>query len=197
MKRTLVISLLMVLIVVSVSLTERAHAAATPAFTTLQPGQFREVNQNLQINVVFVGYEPGAGRRDINEAVFRAGLPGNYRSAVRDKRFYGLESHTGANFTYQYNIAYANAGFENAYFSYLASIATPKPRNGAQDEYNEQASRSLDIDRKFRDQCFRRRKVACRKCTDYDRRRHNEIYPVFCQLVRPRGLPFSHVCRAW
>src|SRR5262245_34767788 len=39
-----------------------------PALTTLKPGGFREITQNLKVNVVFVGYEPGAGSRDINEA---------------------------------------------------------------------------------------------------------------------------------
>ena len=38
--------------------------ASQPTFTTLHPGQFQYIDQNLQINIVFVGYHPGAGPRD-------------------------------------------------------------------------------------------------------------------------------------
>ena len=63
MKRLVTLSTLMALIVLSVSSTGVTHAA-TPTFTTLQPGQFREINQNLKVNIVLVGYHQGAGPRD-------------------------------------------------------------------------------------------------------------------------------------
>src|SRR5687767_13580955 len=95
-----------------------ASRAATPTFTTLQPGQFREIDQNLQINIVFVGYEPGSGPRDINEEAFRAYLPQSYRSVNRVPSYYGLpdsQIRTGTAFTYNYNLVYANLAFENAF----------------------------------------------------------------------------------
>ena len=42
--------------------------AAGPAFTTLQPGAFRNIAQNLDVNLVFLGYEPGAGPRNITHS---------------------------------------------------------------------------------------------------------------------------------
>jgi len=33
-------------------------SASQPDFIALHPGQFQQIEQNLQINVVFVGYQP-------------------------------------------------------------------------------------------------------------------------------------------
>src|SRR5215207_9159553 len=102
-------------------------SAATPNFTTLQPGQFREISQHLQINLVFVGYQRGGGPRDIDEAAFRALLPNNYRSVNRVPRYYGIDSPAGLRFTYNYNIVYANLAFEDAFFEYLGRTAVASP----------------------------------------------------------------------
>ena len=124
---------------------------ATPTLSTLQPGQFREINQNLQINIVFVGYEQGNGPRDINEAVFRAGLPSRYRTIDYSPSayLYVYEEDDavwiGNSFDYSYNIVYANQAFEDAYFSYLSSIAIPIVPTIFDDIYNTQTSRSLTI----------------------------------------------------
>jgi hypothetical protein len=126
-------------------------AAAPPSLTTLQPGGFREIAQDLDINLVFVGYRPGAGPRDINEAVFRAGLPRSYRPIDRDASFYsqhyfGRNTYQGLSYNYRYNLAYANAAFEDALFGYLGSIAVPKPLTIYQQYgYNSQRFRSLTI----------------------------------------------------
>src|SRR5215813_12583811 len=93
--------------------------AATPTLTTLQPGQFREINQNLTINIVFVGYRPGTGPRDIDETLLRGELPQVYKAINRIPNFVGLQgsqAQTGVSFTYSYNIVYANSSFEDAFF---------------------------------------------------------------------------------
>ena len=54
-------------------------SASQPDFIALHPGQFQQIDQNLQINVVFVGYHPGSGPRDIDEDAFRAVLSHTYR----------------------------------------------------------------------------------------------------------------------
>jgi hypothetical protein len=128
----------------------RAGAAGPPALTTLQPGGFRTIHQELQINVVFVGYRPGAGPREIDEAAFRAQLPRGYNTINRIPSFYSLfytgrTSDAGVTFDYRYDVHYADATFEAAFFAYLASIATPQPLTILQDFYNTQQARALTI----------------------------------------------------
>jgi hypothetical protein len=123
--------------------------AATQQFTTLQPGQFREISQHLRINIVFVGYQRGPGPADIDEAAFRALLPNNYRAVNRDPRYYGIDSPAGLRFTYDYNIVYANSAFEDAFFEYLGRIATASPVGFYQELYNRQVNNSLEIDSNY------------------------------------------------
>jgi hypothetical protein len=122
-----------------------AEAAGPPAFRTFQPGGFRTIRQELTVNVVFVGYEAGPGPRGIREADFRAGLPAGYEALVRYPMFYGLRYPTGTAFTYRYNVVYADAAFEDAFFGYLGAIAVPKPLTSLQEAYNAQAARSRTI----------------------------------------------------
>lgn len=123
-------------------------AASQPNFVTLQPGQFQQIDQNLQVNIVLVGYHPGSGPRDIQESDFRSVVPQTYRSINRDPRYYGLDSPTGVRFSYNYNIVYANSTFENAYFSYLNSISVASPITLFQDQYNHQNARTLTVNQK-------------------------------------------------
>ena len=141
----------MALIVTLVSSKGGVTYAATPTFTTLQPGQFREINQDLQINIVMLGYHQGTGPRDINEANFRAGLPHRYRTVDYNPSTY-IPSYAEADqvwignaFDYRYNIVYANKGFEDAYFNYVPTISIPCRVTAFQQYYNTQQSRSLNI----------------------------------------------------
>ena len=124
--------------------------AATPSFDTLRPGQAQTINQNLTVNIVFVGFEPGTGPRDINPSEILGSLPGQYHSVNRVPRAYGEISPTGLGFTYNYNLVYADLAFENAYFAYLSSIATPGPRTSFQNFYNQQHARTLNIGQNYR-----------------------------------------------
>jgi len=118
------------------------HSATPPALSTLEPGGFRDIQQDLTINVVFVGYEPGAGPRNVDEAAFLGGLPSSYRPVNRYPAFYGLPAHLGLTFDYDYNLVYADSAFEDAFFGYLDSIATPAPRTLYQNLYNGQTNRT-------------------------------------------------------
>src|SRR6476646_3306602 len=74
--------------------------AAPPAFTTLQPGQFREIEQNLQINIVFVGYRTFGS---VNRSVLLNNLPHTYRAENREPSFYtsnGEPEFTGNKFNF-------------------------------------------------------------------------------------------------
>jgi hypothetical protein len=118
---------------------------APPSLSTLEPGGFRTIQQDLTINVVFVGYEQGAGPRDIDEAAFLAGLPSSYTTVSRSPRFYGLPGELGLEFAFDYNLVYAGSAFEDAFFGYLDGIAQPMPLTLFQELYNEQVNRSLDV----------------------------------------------------
>lgn len=115
--------------------------ATAQSFSTLQPGQFREINQNLRINIVFVGYHQGGGPRDINEAAFRAGLP-PFGKAADFKRGQWL----GNRFNYDYRLVYANQNFEDQFFGFLSANSFPYGTvSPFQDYYNNETTRSLTI----------------------------------------------------
>jgi hypothetical protein len=117
-----------------------------PVLHTLQPGGFREIQQTLPINIVFVGFEPGAGARNINEAAFRNELPASSRALVRvPALYYGTKDYVGLTFHYSYNVTYAAPAFENAFFGYLKSIAVAHPLTLYQSQYNQQTARSLNV----------------------------------------------------
>ena len=117
-----------------------ANPAGLPALSTLEPGGFRDIAQDLKVNVVFVGYEPGAGNRAIDEDAFRGELASTYRAINRFPSFYTGNEFLGLTFDYDYNLVYADAAFEDAFFGYLGSIADPQPRTVFQDAYNAQVN---------------------------------------------------------
>lgn len=110
--------------------------AAPPALGTLQPGGFRDIPQNLAVNVVFVGYEPGAAPLGINEAAFRAQLPGTYRPIHRYPDFYGIRQYLGLTFNFNYNVLYAPDAWETTFFTHLGALAQPRPLTVFQACYN-------------------------------------------------------------
>ncbi|HSU24836.1 MAG TPA: hypothetical protein VLI65_02535, partial [Pyrinomonadaceae bacterium] len=123
--------------------------AAPPAFTTLQPGQFREIEQNLQINIVFVGYRTFGS---VNRSVLLNNLPHTYRTINRYPSIYksnGDVEFAGNKFNFTYNIVNSTQAFDNAYFGYLSSIAVPKPRTVYQELYNQQPARRLNVGQNY------------------------------------------------
>lgn len=116
-------------------------AAAGPGLTTLQPGAFREIAQDLDVNVVFVGFAPGA----IDVAKFQADLPASYRSIHRYPTYYGARQPTGNRFNFRYNTVLADAAYANALFTHLSTIAIPKPLTLFQDEYNAQTAATVKV----------------------------------------------------
>jgi len=139
------LSVLMLLVIALPAATVSAGNPAPPSLTTLQPGGFRTIEQDLTINVVFVGYEEGAGVMNINETDFLGQLPSTYQTINRYPSFYGLPASLGLTFNYDFNLVYADTAFEDDFFGYLDSIATPMDRTLFQDLYNTQAARSLSV----------------------------------------------------
>jgi hypothetical protein len=125
------------------------RAVSAPPLGTLSPGGFTRIAQELTINVVFVGYETGAGPRDINAAAFSGVLPSGSSPLHRYPAFYGLQQELGLDFTYDYNVVFAPTSYEDAFFAYLTSIATPAPRTLFQDAYNAEAPRAATIGQNY------------------------------------------------
>ncbi len=135
----IILALLIALLPVA---TVAADNEPPPTLTTLEPGGFHTLEQNLTVNVVFVGYESGS---DINATTFLSDLPATYRTINRYPSFYFGNEYLGVDFAYDYNLVFADTSFEDAFFGYLGSIATPQPLTLYQEMYNLQAARSLDV----------------------------------------------------
>ncbi len=111
--------------------------------STLAPGQKKEINSKLKINVVLVGYRPTApgqvaGPKDVNVSDFGDIMPATGRNIARIPSAYGTLEPTGNTFDYDYNFVYANKSFEDGFFSYLTSkdVGTEKPLTYYQKAYN-------------------------------------------------------------
>ena len=141
MRKFTVLFVLFTALVLGIATVAEAQPSPPPTLTTLQPGDFRTITQDLDINVVFVGYETA----DIDEAAFSSGLPSTYQAINRFPAFYGLPASLGLTFHYDYNLVYADTSFEDAFFGYLNSIATPQPLTLYQNLYNTQVGRTHDI----------------------------------------------------
>ncbi len=130
-----------------VALSSVLPAAAQTSFSTFQPGQFREVEQNLRINIVFVGYRTFG---TVNTAFLLANLPKTYRAINRGPTAEtGQLDFSGNKYSFTYNIVNSTQAFDNAYFSYLNSIAVAKPRTFYQNLYNQQPARRLTVGQNF------------------------------------------------
>jgi hypothetical protein len=122
-----------------------AAPALVPSFNTLVPGGFTNINQDLTVNIVFIGYEPGSGPQDINGAAFVSELPEMYRTVNRYPSFYFGNEYMGVDFNYDFNLVFSDTAFEDAFFGHLSSVAQPAPLTVYQSLYNLQANRSVDI----------------------------------------------------
>jgi hypothetical protein len=147
MKKTafVIIAFALVVALLPVSGAALAGNPEPPTLTTLEPGGFQNIEQNLTINVVFVGYDPGNGPMEINDAVFLSDLPSTYRTVNRYPSFYFGNEFLGVDFKFDYNLVYADQSFEDSFFGYLDSIATPMSLTLYQDLYNQQSARTLDV----------------------------------------------------
>ena len=138
-----VVSLTLVMFLMS-GAGPRAGQAA-PTLSTLEPGGFRNIQQSLNVNVVFVGYEAGSGPFDINTTAYGSVLPTKYRAIHRYPAFYGIRQEMGLTFDLAYNRVFTSRAYEDKFFGKLRSLAVAKPRTLYQDAYNQEMPRALDI----------------------------------------------------
>ncbi len=127
-----------------------AMAAPPPTLTNLDPGGTITLHQSLPVNVVLVGYEqegadPDASDTDVNAGDFTDGLASTYQTINRFPAFYGLPADAHVDFTYDYNLVWADAAFEDAFFGALAGMAEPADLTLFQSDYNDQDNNVLDV----------------------------------------------------
>jgi hypothetical protein len=122
-------------------------AATAAPFANLDPGAIADLHEEVPVNFVFVGYEPG----QVSQSTFLAQLPSQYRSIVRSRLWYGVTEFLGLNYTYDFDVTYTDAAFENSLFAALTGLAKPQstvdglPRTLYQEEYNNQQNNILDV----------------------------------------------------
>ncbi len=116
--------------------------AANNTHYGLTAGEQVTFEQNVPINLVFIGYEPG----EIDEADLMAQLPATYDPVVRFPQFYGLPGRDlGVDFNFSYRTTYANTNFENRFFNYLQAVGQPGDITDFQQFYNDMVNNVQDV----------------------------------------------------
>lgn len=118
-----------------------ASVLAAPKADVLQPGQTVTFEQEVPINLVFIGYK----RDMINREALRNQLPRTYEPVNRVPLFYGLGRDLGLKFNFDYNVTFAEAGFADQFFDYLEQIGTPGDPTFYQQLYNDQKKNVLEV----------------------------------------------------
>jgi hypothetical protein len=114
--------------------------AAAKGGDGLEPGGLTDFDERVTVNVVFVGFDEG----DVPWRAVERQLPRGAEPLVRSRAFYGIEEPLGLDYDYDFRPSYTSRSWEDSFFSYLASIATPKPLTEWQEAYNAQAG-VLDV----------------------------------------------------
>jgi len=134
-------------VLVALVLAGPSSAPSATTFAHLAPGQTANLAEKVPVQFVFVGYEPG----QVSQSAFLAGLPSKVDPVIRSRLWYGVTEELGVHYTFDYKVAYADAAYENAFFSFLASEAVPEAsvdgrvRTLFQDQYNAQAGNVVDV----------------------------------------------------
>jgi hypothetical protein len=116
--------------------------ASASSYDALTPGGLTPLRETVPVNVVFVGFQEG----DVPWPAVLEELPESAQPIVRSRAFYGIEEKLGLEYAYEYRPHYASAAWEDEFFGYLTSIATPQPLTDYQDAYNAQSSNAIAVD---------------------------------------------------
>jgi hypothetical protein len=101
----------------------------------LEPGGRADLKEKVPVNFVFVGYD----RDDVDAGAFLARLPDRYKPVVRSRYYYNEsigKSVLGLNYTYDYNVKYADGDYERKVFGFLSDAAKPAALTDYQKLYN-------------------------------------------------------------
>ena len=129
-------------VVLILSLMLVSPAAAKDSQRGLQPGELVTYEQDIPINIVFIGYPKNTIDKDEVLDV----LPDSYAPVVRYPQFYGLQGREmGLNFEFDYRVTFAGQDLTNRFFRYLGQIGTEGEPTDYQLMYNDQENNVLDI----------------------------------------------------
>ncbi|GAC1411094.1 MAG: hypothetical protein NVSMB57_05440 [Actinomycetota bacterium] len=131
-------------VVVEYALTAGDGFSAGPAarsLSTLRSGGLPKLREVVPVNIVLLGYSP----RQVNASKLLDGLPKLYRPHVRMPSFYAKRESLGISYTYQYNLKFSDASYNNRFFSMLRSIGKLTEPTIYQKKYNEQVTKHLTI----------------------------------------------------
>jgi hypothetical protein len=117
-----------------------APAVAAADGDGLEPGGRTDFDERVTVNVVFVGFDEG----DVPWKTVQRQLPSGGDPIVRSRAFYGIDEPLGLDYAYDFRAHYTSRAWEDAFFSYLSSIAVAKPLTEWQQAYNAQAG-VLDV----------------------------------------------------
>jgi len=112
---TAVISILICSIVLSATSINLAQSS----LTTLTPGVPATITQTLDINVVFVGFQPAW----IDIPTFNSYMLTHYSTVVRSRLWYGIVETLGLEFDFNYHVSFATPAFESALFAYIPTVS--------------------------------------------------------------------------
>jgi hypothetical protein len=112
-----------------------------PHLTAIHPGAPQLRPTPIRINVVLVGYQPGAV--DTNRLL--STLPSEAAPIMRFPAYRGLFYSVGNDLQYRYSIRAAGTTFDNQFFGYLSHAGKVGPPDFQQSLYNGQVHRSLTI----------------------------------------------------
>jgi hypothetical protein len=141
MKRTLKLLIAVATAVVTSVAMVPASQAAKVKFDHLEPGGQPRLAERVPVNVVFLGYEAP----QVPRGQYLAGLPARYEPVVRSRLNYGVTEKLGIKYTYDYNVKYSDAKYEDRFFGQLTKLAKPAPLTQFQTDYNAQTKNVLDV----------------------------------------------------
>lgn len=91
-----------------------------PTFTTLTPGTPTTIEQDLNINVVFIGFDD----EWIDEDLFESWMLEEYQTIIRSRTWYGILEPLGLEFSFDYNYIFADNTFTGELFDYIKNVAS-------------------------------------------------------------------------
>lgn len=142
-------ALMLALGVLLVGLVPAAGFGQSTDFEHLDPGARAELEEEVPVNFVFVGYDP----REVDREAFLARLPDEYKPIIRLRYAYteNVErSLLGLNYTYDYKVRFADSEYEKRFFEFLSERAKRAPLTEFQKLYNDQNQNVRNIKRNHR-----------------------------------------------
>ncbi|MEM3404473.1 MAG: hypothetical protein QXJ17_08065 [Nitrososphaeria archaeon] len=126
------VTVTLIILILTFSLNLGFFPVQASSLTTLTPGIPATIEQDLQINVVFVGFDPSW----IDESVFLSWQLPDYSTIIRSRSWYGVTEPLGLVFNFDYNLVFAPTSFAENLFEYIPTVSIEGPLYSRQIWYN-------------------------------------------------------------